>query len=44
MKAVVKSDVTGPESSRFWTCHHTEAPCRRYPWYRVPVLLNHFKL
>jgi len=35
---VFGSAVTGPDSSRFFSCQHTEIPCRRYTWYPIQSL------
>jgi len=31
MKVVVRSAVTGPDSSQILMCQHTKVPCCRYP-------------
>jgi len=35
---VVRSAVTGPDSSLVLTCQHTEVPCRRSTWYLTQSL------
>jgi len=37
---VVRSAVTGPDSSRTLKCQHTEVPCRRSTWYPTQIRTN----
>jgi len=38
MTVVVRSAVTGPDSSQVLMCQQAEVPCHRYTWYPTQLL------
>jgi len=43
MTVVVRSALTGPDSSRVLICQHTEIASRRYTWYLTQSLYTNIR-